>query len=66
MRFWSVPPEEVPAGRQERIEWLYDWWARIDEWIDAHQPAPRPRTGPPAARRLSPVRWLPYRFGPGR
>ncbi|SCE75533.1 Acyltransferase [Micromonospora haikouensis] len=36
MRFWSVPPEEIPAGRQERIEWLFDWWSRIDEWIAAH------------------------------
>ncbi|MFV2021234.1 1-acyl-sn-glycerol-3-phosphate acyltransferase [Micromonospora sp. LOL_023] len=34
MRFWSVPPEEIPAGREERIEWLYDWWARIDSWIE--------------------------------
>lgn len=34
MRFWSVPPEDVPSGRHERIEWLYDWWKRIDEWID--------------------------------
>jgi 1-acyl-sn-glycerol-3-phosphate acyltransferase len=42
MRFWSVPPEEVPTGEQERIDWLYDWWARIDAWIDEHQPAPRP------------------------
>lgn len=38
MRFWSVPPEEVPAGRAERIEWLYEWWRRIDDWIDTHQP----------------------------
>ncbi|HYN95024.1 MAG TPA: 1-acyl-sn-glycerol-3-phosphate acyltransferase [Pilimelia sp.] len=38
MRFWSVPPEEVPAGRQERIEWLYDWWSRIDRWIEEQQP----------------------------
>ncbi|WP_432955417.1 1-acyl-sn-glycerol-3-phosphate acyltransferase [Micromonospora haikouensis] len=36
MRFWSVPPEEIPAGRQERIDWLFDWWSRIDEWIAAH------------------------------
>ncbi|WP_405104944.1 1-acyl-sn-glycerol-3-phosphate acyltransferase [Micromonospora sp. NBC_01405] len=36
MRFWSVPPEEVPVGKQERIDWLFDWWARIDEWIAAH------------------------------
>jgi 1-acyl-sn-glycerol-3-phosphate acyltransferase len=36
MRWWVVPPDEVPAGRQERIDWLYDWWARIDRWIGAN------------------------------
>ena len=39
MRFWSVPPEEVPAGEQQRIAWLYDWWARIDAWVAEHHPA---------------------------
>jgi 1-acyl-sn-glycerol-3-phosphate acyltransferase len=38
MRFWSVPPDEVPDGREKRIEWLYDWWARIDEWIEENRP----------------------------
>jgi 1-acyl-sn-glycerol-3-phosphate acyltransferase len=33
MRFWSVEPGDVPAGEDERIAWLYDWWARIDTWI---------------------------------
>jgi Acyltransferase len=42
MRFWSVPPEEIPAGEQERIAWLYDWWARIDAWIEEHRPEPNP------------------------
>ncbi|GAB1694194.1 lysophospholipid acyltransferase family protein [Krasilnikovia sp. M28-CT-15] len=42
MKFWSVPPEEVPRGEKERVAWLYDWWARIDEWIEQHQPQPRP------------------------
>ncbi|MFI7605805.1 1-acyl-sn-glycerol-3-phosphate acyltransferase [Micromonospora sp. NPDC049366] len=37
MRFWSVPPEEVPTGRQERIDWLFDWWAQIDDWIAANR-----------------------------
>ncbi|MEV1146605.1 1-acyl-sn-glycerol-3-phosphate acyltransferase [Micromonospora sp. NPDC049799] len=37
MRFWSVPPENVPTGRQERIDWLFDWWSRIDEWIAANR-----------------------------
>ncbi len=39
MRFWSVPPEEVPTGEADRIDWLYDWWHRIDAWIDEHRPA---------------------------
>jgi 1-acyl-sn-glycerol-3-phosphate acyltransferase len=38
MRFWSVPPEQVPVGRRERIDWLFDWWTRIDEWIEANRP----------------------------
>jgi 1-acyl-sn-glycerol-3-phosphate acyltransferase len=41
MRFWSVPPEEVPAGRDERIEWLFDWWARIDQWVETNRPPAR-------------------------
>jgi 1-acyl-sn-glycerol-3-phosphate acyltransferase len=37
MRFWSVQPEEVPIGREERIDWLFDWWERIDKWIEANR-----------------------------
>ena len=51
MRFWSVPPEEVPAGEEERIAWLYDWWARIDAWIEENRPAPRPLSTDWTARR---------------
>lgn len=36
-RMWLVPAAEVPAGDEERVNWLYDWWKRIDEWI-AQQP----------------------------
>ncbi|WP_213452495.1 1-acyl-sn-glycerol-3-phosphate acyltransferase [Rhizomonospora bruguierae] len=39
MRWWSVAPEHIPAGRQERIDWLFDWWARIDRWIAENHPA---------------------------
>jgi 1-acyl-sn-glycerol-3-phosphate acyltransferase len=41
MRMWSVPPEDVPKGREERIEWLFEWWALIDAWIDENRPLPR-------------------------
>jgi 1-acyl-sn-glycerol-3-phosphate acyltransferase len=39
MRWWSVDPGDIPRGRQERIEWLFDWWARIDRWIAENRPA---------------------------
>jgi 1-acyl-sn-glycerol-3-phosphate acyltransferase len=42
MRFWSVPPEEVPTDEETRTVWLYDWWARIDAWIEENRPDPRP------------------------
>lgn len=38
MRWWRVPRAEIPAGRDERIEWLYAWWERIDEWVETHRP----------------------------
>ena len=53
MRFWSVPPEEVPAGEDERVAWLYDWWARIDAWIEENRPAARPLSTDWTARRSS-------------
>lgn len=33
MRWWQVPRDEIPADREERIDWLFSWWERIDEWI---------------------------------
>jgi 1-acyl-sn-glycerol-3-phosphate acyltransferase len=33
MRWWRVPADEVPAGREAQVDWLYDWWARIDDWV---------------------------------
>ncbi|XVV11827.1 1-acyl-sn-glycerol-3-phosphate acyltransferase [Actinoplanes sp. CA-131856] len=51
MRFWSVPPEEVPKDEEERVAWLYDWWERIDAWIDENRPAFRPLSTDWTARR---------------
>jgi 1-acyl-sn-glycerol-3-phosphate acyltransferase len=36
MRWWLVDAADVPEGRDERVEWLFEWWARIDEWIGQH------------------------------
>ena len=37
MRWWQVDGADVPLGSQERIDWLYDWWAKIDTWIGEHR-----------------------------
>jgi 1-acyl-sn-glycerol-3-phosphate acyltransferase len=33
-RYWRLPPSEVPRSEPELIDWLYEWWERIDRWID--------------------------------
>ncbi|HST24450.1 MAG TPA: hypothetical protein VLJ76_00515 [Gaiellaceae bacterium] len=37
-KYWRVPAAEVPHDRDRLISWLYDWWQRIDDWIDEHAP----------------------------
>ncbi|MBL7255077.1 1-acyl-sn-glycerol-3-phosphate acyltransferase [Paractinoplanes lichenicola] len=54
MKFWSVPPEEVPTGEEERVAWLYDWWERIDAWIEENRPAFRPLSTDWTARKSAP------------
>jgi 1-acyl-sn-glycerol-3-phosphate acyltransferase len=34
MRWWRVSSDEVPQGFDAQVEWLYQWWERIDAWID--------------------------------
>jgi 1-acyl-sn-glycerol-3-phosphate acyltransferase len=34
MRWWRVPAAEVPSGEEDQVEWLYQWWAKIDHWIE--------------------------------
>ncbi len=38
MRWWQVPRAEIPLGRDERIEWLFAWWERIDDWVENNKP----------------------------
>jgi 1-acyl-sn-glycerol-3-phosphate acyltransferase len=39
MCWWAVEPAQIPSTREARVEWLYEWWSRIDDWIDRHNPA---------------------------
>ncbi|SFO78187.1 Acyltransferase [Geodermatophilus dictyosporus] len=33
LRWWFVPAAEVPREEAELTDWLYRWWATIDDWI---------------------------------
>lgn len=35
VRLWRVLRCEIPAGRDQRVEWLNEIWAEIDRWIVA-------------------------------
>ena len=37
MRWWEVSRADIPEGREERIEWLYGWWERVDAWIEENR-----------------------------
>ncbi|MEZ5096174.1 MAG: hypothetical protein R2731_08600 [Nocardioides sp.] len=37
MRWWRVPRAEIPADRDDRIDWLFGWWERIDGWVETHR-----------------------------
>ena len=43
MGWWHVPRDEIPAGREDQINWLFDRWRLIDEWVDEHRPVDLPR-----------------------
>ena len=45
MQWWQVPRAEIPEGREAQIDWLFDWWERIDAWIDEHRAEEVPRAG---------------------
>jgi 1-acyl-sn-glycerol-3-phosphate acyltransferase len=33
LTLWHVPAEEIPAGQEERIDWLFGWWRTLDDWV---------------------------------
>lgn len=38
--WWLEPEEVVPADEDQRVDWLFAHWARIDDWIEAtHGPS---------------------------
>lgn len=34
-KMWLVKAHDVPESPDDQISWMYDWWKRIDDWIDS-------------------------------
>ncbi len=34
LRMWHAAAQDIPADRDEQIEWLFACWARLDAWVD--------------------------------
>jgi 1-acyl-sn-glycerol-3-phosphate acyltransferase len=41
-KWWRVLADDVPQGRDKQVDWLYDWWERIDKWIEENRPVRAP------------------------
>jgi 1-acyl-sn-glycerol-3-phosphate acyltransferase len=37
LRWWFYAAREVPTGRDARLNWLFERWADIDDWIAANR-----------------------------
>ena len=37
LRFERFSGAAIPPDRRGRVEWLFDRWAEVDEWVSAHQ-----------------------------
>ena len=48
-RMWLARADERPIGEDAQVEWLYDWWKRIDEWVRSQGEEP-PRRREPRGR----------------
>jgi hypothetical protein len=44
LTYWTVRHDQVPSDQDERIEWLFGWWERIDAWIDERRDPSHPAT----------------------
>lgn len=34
VKLWHEPPESIPADHDARIDWLFERWRRLDEWVE--------------------------------
>ena len=34
VEFWRVPAAQIPSERAARVDWLFDQWSRVDDWLE--------------------------------
>lgn len=34
-RMWLAPAAQRPKDPDEQVRWLYEWWKRLDDWVEA-------------------------------
>ena len=53
IHLFLVPAGAIPSEDDARVEWLFDWWARLDAWVAddaaAHSAPRRPPAAPTTA-----------------
>ncbi len=37
---WLVPAAERPAEAEAQVVWIYEWWKRLDDWIEQQEACP--------------------------
>lgn len=40
IRAWRFPRSSIPTDPDAQINWLFDRWLQMDQWIDSHHPLP--------------------------
>jgi 1-acyl-sn-glycerol-3-phosphate acyltransferase len=38
VRMWHTPAAAIPSDPDARLQWLFDCWLALDEWIDRYEP----------------------------
>jgi hypothetical protein len=33
IKLWRVPAADIPKTPEERTDWLFEWWERMDRWV---------------------------------
>ncbi len=46
-RMWHVPAADRPSDETAVTEWLYDWWKRLDAWVEGQGEEEPASQGPP-------------------